>query len=372
MDKTQIEKKAKEYLVLEQNQYFRNELQAVLEKNDYDDLNDRFYTELSFGTGGLRGVIGGGYNRMNPYTVRKATQGLADYINEHTDDGSVAIAYDSRNFSDLFAKEAALILCANGIKTVVFSSLRPTPELSYAVRELGATAGIVVTASHNPPEYNGYKVYWSDGGQITPPHDTGIIDRVKKVEKPRESMAEADAVESGMLRYIDSEIDDKYVAMVKSYFLHPEMLRKKGKELNVVYTPLHGSGTMLVERILGECGIEVNTVPQQREPNGDFPTVDYTNPEEASAMKLAVELGEKTGADLVLGTDPDADRLGIAVPDENGKFKLVTGNQLGCLLGEYIFSSLKAEGKMPAKPRLINSNHRASEAYCRQLRRRNL
>ena len=355
MDKTQIEKKAKEYLVLEQNQYFRNELQAVLEKNDYDDLNDRFYTELSFGTGGLRGVIGGGYNRMNPYTVRKATQGLADYINEHTDDGSVAIAYDSRNFSDLFAKEAALILCANGIKTVVFSSLRPTPELSYAVRELGATAGIVVTASHNPPEYNGYKVYWSDGGQITPPHDTGIIDRVKKVEKPRESMAEADAVESGMLRYIDSEIDDKYVAMVKSYFLHPEMLRKKGKELNVVYTPLHGTGTMLVERILGECGIEVNTVPQQREPNGDFPTVDYPNPEEASAMKLAVELGEKTGADLVLGTDPDADRLGIAVPDENGKFKLVTGNQLGCLLGDYIFSSLKAEGKMPAKPRLIKT-----------------
>ena len=355
MDNAELEKKANEYLGFEQNEYFRNDLQRVLDKKDYAELNERFYTSLSFGTGGLRGIIGGGYNRMNPYTVRKATQGLADYINAQMSDGSVVIAYDSRNFSDLFAKEAALNLCANGIKAVVFSSLRPTPELSFAVRELNATAGIVVTASHNPPEYNGYKVYWSDGGQITPPHDSGIIGMVQKVNEPKPSMSESEALEKGMLRYIDSEIDDKYVDMVKSYFFNPQLLKAKGKDLSVVYTPLHGTGTMLVERILGECGIEVHTVPEQREPDGDFPTVDYPNPEEASAMKLALELGEKMKADLVLGTDPDADRLGIAVPDESGKFRLVSGNQLGCLLGDYIFSVLKEQGRMPAKPRLVKT-----------------
>ncbi|MDC7225816.1 MAG: phospho-sugar mutase [Spirochaetales bacterium] len=355
MDNKELELKAEEYLGLEENEYFRNEMQQVLDKKDWENLNDRFYTELSFGTGGLRGVIGGGYNRMNAFTVRKATQGLADYINRAVENGSVVIAYDSRNFSDVFAKEAALTLCANGIKTSVFSSLRPTPELSYAVRELNATAGIVVTASHNPPEYNGYKVYWSDGCQVTPPHDTGIIDMVRAVEKPKASLPENEALESGMLKYIDSEIDDKYVNMVKSYFFNAELVKEKGGELNVVYTPLHGTGTMLVERILGECGIEVNTVPEQREPDGDFPTVDYPNPEEASAMKLALELGEKTRADLVLGTDPDADRLGIAVPGEDGKFRLVTGNQLGCLLGDYIFSVLKSNGKMPPNPRLVKT-----------------
>ncbi len=355
MNKEMILEKASEYLKLEQNEYFRNELQKVIDSEDFENLNDRFYTDLSFGTGGLRGVIGGGYNRMNPYTVRKATQGLADYINSQNGGGSVVIAYDSRNFSDLFAKEAALTLCANGIKAFVFSSLRPTPELSYAVRELGAVSGIVVTASHNPPEYNGYKVYWSDGGQVTPPHDTGIIDLVKKVETPRPSISEKDATDAGLFEYIDSVIDDKYVDMVKSYFFNPVLLREKGKDLKVVYTPLHGTGTMLVERILGECGIKVNTVPQQREPDGNFPTVDYPNPEEASAMKLALELGETTGADLVLGTDPDADRLGIAVPDPSGRFRLVTGNQLGCLLGDYIFSALKEQNKMPSKPRLVKT-----------------
>ncbi len=355
MNKEMILEKASEYLKLEQNEYFRNELQKVIDSEDFENLNDRFYTDLSFGTGGLRGVIGGGYNRMNPYTVRKATQGLADYINSQNGGGSVVIAYDSRNFSDLFAKEAALTLCANGIKAFVFSSLRPTPELSYAVRELGAVSGIVVTASHNPPEYNGYKVYWSDGGQVTPPHDTGIIDLVKKVETPKPSISEKDATDAGLFEYIDSVIDDKYVDMVKSYFFNPVLLREKGKDLKVVYTPLHGTGTMLVERILGECGIKVNTVPQQREPDGNFPTVDYPNPEEASAMKLALELGETTGADLVLGTDPDADRLGIAVPDPSGRFRLVTGNQLGCLLGDYIFSALKEQDKLPPKPRLVKT-----------------
>ena len=355
MDNMDLVQKAEEYLNLEKDEYFRDDLQKVLDKKDYNELNERFYTGLSFGTGGLRGVIGGGYNRMNPFTVRKATQGLADYINGQLSGGSVVIAYDSRNFSDLFAKEAALNLCSNGIKASVFSSLRPTPQLSFAVRELNATAGIVVTASHNPPEYNGYKVYWSDGGQITPPHDHGIIEMVQRVNEPKPSMAEAEALEKGLLSYIDSEIDDKYVEMVKSYFFNPKLLREKGKELNVVYTPLHGTGTMLVERILGECGIEVHTVPEQREPDGDFPTVDYPNPEEASAMKLALELGEKTGADLVLGTDPDADRLGIAVPGKDGKFQLISGNQLGCLLGDYIFTVLKEQGRMPEKPRLIKT-----------------
>ena len=355
MDNKELEAKAEEYLGLEKNEYFRNELQNALDNKDYNNLNDRFYTELSFGTGGLRGVIGGGYNRMNPYTVRKATQGLANYINKQQSGGSVVIAYDSRNFSDLFAKEAALNLCANGIKAIVFSTLRPTPELSFAVRELGATAGIVVTASHNPPEYNGYKVYWSDGAQITPPHDTGIIEMVKKVSEPEASMDEKEALDRGMLRYIDSEIDDKYAAMVKRYFLNPELLKEKGKELKVVYTPLHGTGTMLVERILSESGVEVTTVPEQRDSDGNFPTVEFPNPEEASAMKLAVELGERSGADLVLGTDPDADRLGIAVPDETGRFRLVTGNQLGCLLGDYIFSALEKSGKMPQKPVLVKT-----------------
>lgn len=355
MDIKVIREKAAEYLEFEENEYFKDELKAVLENGPEENLSDRFYTGLSFGTGGLRGVIGGGYNRMNPYTVRKATQGLADYINKAVKDGSAVIAYDSRNYSDLFAKEAALNLCANGIKVWLFSSLRPTPELSFAVRELGATAGIVVTASHNPPEYNGYKVYWSDGGQITPPHDTGIIDMVKNVRTPEKAMDEKSAVDSGLLKYIDSEIDDNYVKMVKKYFLNPDLIKEKGKDLKVVYTPLHGTGTMLVERILGELGIEVITVPEQREPDGNFPTVDYPNPEEASAMRLALELGKAEGADLVLGTDPDADRLGIAVPDENGDFVLVSGNQLGCLLGDYIFSELKSQGRMPEKSVLIKT-----------------
>jgi len=350
-----IKEKAAEYLDFEENEYFRNELIEVLEKGTEGELSDRFYTDLGFGTGGLRGVIGGGYNRMNPYTVRKATQGLADYINKQTKGGSVAIAYDSRNYSDLFAREAALTLCANGIKVFLFTALRPTPELSYAVRELGATAGIVVTASHNPPEYNGYKVYWSDGGQITPPHDSGIIEMVNAVRNPEKAMNEKDALEAGLLEYMDKEIDDAYIAMVKKYFLNPELIKNKGCELKVVYTPLHGTGTMLVERILGELGIEVVTVPQQREPDGNFPTVDYPNPEEASAMQMALDLGKKLGADLVLGTDPDADRLGIAVPDTRGDYVLVSGNQLGCLLGDYIFSELKRQDRMPEKPVLIKT-----------------
>ncbi len=356
MNPDELKVKAEEYLSLERHPYFLEDLKKVIEKNDQNELNDRFYTDLGFGTGGLRGVIGGGYNRMNAYTVRKATQGLADYITEQKGgSGSVAIAYDSRNFSETFAKEAALTLCTNGIKVYLFSSLRPTPELSFAVRELGATAGIVVTASHNPPEYNGYKVYWEDGGQIVPPHDSSIIKKVREVSKVPESISEKDALEKGLLVYIDSEIDDKFISMIKKYFLYPELLKEKGKDLKVVYTPLHGTGTMLVERTLSEIGIEVVTVPEQREPDGNFPTVDYPNPEEASAMKLACELGEKIGADLVLGTDPDADRLGIAVPGKDGKMQLITGNQLGSLLSEYRFSGLKEKDAVPSNPVLIKT-----------------
>jgi phosphoglucomutase len=355
MDLNAMKEKAVEYLSFEENEFFRNELIKVMDAGTAEELSDRFYTGLSFGTGGLRGVIGGGYNRMNPYTVRKATQGLADYIKNQEEHGSVVIAYDSRNFSDLFAKEAALNLCANGIKVWLFTSLRPTPELSFAVRELCATAGIVVTASHNPPEYNGYKVYWSDGGQITPPHDSGIIEMVKNVSTPEKAMDEHKALKDGLLVYIDKEIDNKYKKMVNSYFLNLELIKEKGQELKVVYTPLHGTGTMLVEGILGDLGIKVITVPEQREPDGDFSTVDYPNPEEASAMRMALELGKKNGADLVLGTDPDADRLGIAVPDKNGDFVLVTGNQLGCLLGDYIFSEKKKQGSLPNNPVLIKT-----------------
>lgn len=361
---------ANEYLSLETDAHFRDELQKVIDAKDYDSLNDRFYTQLSFGTGGLRGVIGGGYNRMNPFVVRRATQGLANYVRRAAgvENPSAVIAYDSRNFSPLFAEEAALVFGANGIKTYLFSSLRPTPELSFAVRSLGATTGIVVTASHNPPAYNGYKVYWADGAQIINPHDSGIIAEVKAVTTDIRSISREEAVEKGMLVMIDREMDDAFVEMVKRYSLRPELIRERGKELTVVYTPLHGAGRAPVERVLGELGIKVVTVPEQREPDGNFPTVDYPNPEEASALKLALELGASEKADLVLGTDPDSDRLGIAVPGDDG-FVLITGNQLGALLGDYILSSLEELGRMPERPAFVktivttNLQRRIAEAH---------
>lgn len=356
MKQNEMRAKAERYLREEKNDYFRQDLQRCLDSGDAADLNDRFYTELAFGTGGLRGVIGGGANRMNPYNVRRATEGLARYIlkQKKAAEASVVIAYDSRRFSDLFSREAALLLCARGIKTYLFSSLRPTPELSFAVRQLKATAGLVVTASHNPPAYNGYKVYWEDGAQIVAPHDKGIIEEVRQVEGELPEISEEEARKAGLLVTIDREIDDAYCGMVRSYFQRPELLKNRGGELKVVYTPLHGTGTMLVERILGEAGVAVKTVPEQREPDGEFPTVDYPNPEEASAMKLALELGEREGADLVIGTDPDADRLGAAVPGPEGMV-LISGNQLGALLGDYIFGSLKEADRMPERPVLIKT-----------------
>ena len=354
MDKKKLDGKVSNYLQFEDHPYFIDDLKKIVGNKDTEELNDRFYMDLEFGTGGLRGVIGGGYNRMNPYIVRKSTTGLAKYINKMAKNGSVAIAYDSRNFSDLFAEEAALVLCANGIKVYLFTSLRPTPVVSYTVRKLGCTAGIVVTASHNPAEYNGYKVYWSDGGQIVPPHDVAIIGEVNTVSGKVKTMDKDEAVKKGLLIYTDKEIDKPYVELVKSCSFRPELMRSEGKDLKVVYTPLHGAGTMLVERTLGEMGIKVITVPRQREPDGDFPTVDFPNPEIVSAMKLGLELAQKEKADLLLGTDPDADRLGIGVPDGD-KYVLLTGNQLGVLLGDYIFSSLKEKGSLNSKSAFVKT-----------------
>lgn len=343
-----------EYLEYEENEYFINDLKKVVASGDDEELNDRFYTSLVFGTGGLRGKIGGGYNRMNPYIVRKATQGLSNYVKRYASNGSAVIAYDSRNFSRVFAEEAARIFCSNGIKTFLFTSLRPTPVLSFAVRELGTTTGIVITASHNPAIYNGYKVFWEDGGQIVPPHDRAIIEEVNAVSGKLNPITLKEAEKKGLLEYIDSVVDEPFVKMVKECSIRPELMMEKGKDLKIVYTPLHGAGRVLVERTLSEMGIEVITVPQQREPDGNFPTVEFPNPEIASAMKLGIELSLKESADMLMGTDPDSDRLGIAVPEE-GRMVLVTGNQLGVLLADYIFSSLSMLGKMPERGAFVKT-----------------
>jgi phosphoglucomutase len=358
MDKNEeLVAKARQYVEKEKDPFFRDQVSALLKEGNFSELNDRFYTELAFGTGGLRGVIGGGFNRMNPYMVGKSTQGLANYVKKFVPDiknASAVIAYDSRNFSDVFAREAALVLCANGIKTYLFSSLRPTPELSFAVRELKATIGIVVTASHNPPEYNGYKVYWNDGAQVVEPHDNGIIAEVRSVSGAISSISVEKATADGLLKIIDKEIDEKFISMVIGCSLRPELVKKQGKDLKVVFTPLHGTGAMPVSESLHRMGIDVIFVPEQKEPDGNFPTVPYPNPEEASAMKLSLELARKVKADLVIGTDPDADRLGIAAPDGDD-FVLITGNQLGALLADYIFSTRKELGTLPKKAAFVKT-----------------
>jgi phosphoglucomutase len=347
MDHQALITKARDYIAFEQDSFFRSQVVSLVNENNGTELNDRFYTDLAFGTGGLRGVIGGGYNRMNSYTVKRATQGLANYIKKNAPvRPSAVIAYDSRHFSDVFSLKAALVLCANGIRTWLFSSLRPTPELSFAVRRLKATAGIVVTASHNPPEYNGYKVYWSDGGQVTPPHDTRIIDEVRAIKGMVAEMPEQEAIQKGLLTLIDREIDDPFIAMIKAQSLRPDLVKSRGEKLTVVYTPLHGSGAMPVRRSLAELGINVIFVPEQEKPDGAFPTVKYPNPEESSAMQLALELGRVKKADLIMGTDPDADRIGIAAP-EGGDFRLITGNELGALLLDYILSTRKELNTLP-------------------------
>ncbi len=321
-------------------------------KNDEEEIKDRFYKELEFGTAGLRGVIGMGTNRMNKYTVGKATQGLANYIIEQgTQDKGVAISYDSRRMSDEFSLQTALILNANGIKTYLFESLRPVPELSFAVRELDATAGIMITASHNPPKYNGYKVYWDDGSQIVAPRDKDIINKVRSITDFKEikTISKEDAIKKGLFNVIGKEMDDKYIETLKNKILNPEIVREQGKDLKIVYTPLHGTGNTIAERLLNELGFKnVYVVPEQAKPDGNFPTVDYPNPEDKKAFKLALELAKKVDADVVLATDPDADRLGIYAKDtKTGEYMPYTGNMSALLIAEYRISQMKEKGILP-------------------------
>lgn len=345
-----------------QNPYFdeatKEELCAIAD--DEKEIEDRFYRQLEFGTGGLRGVIGAGTNRMNIYTVRQATQGLANYIiSQNGQEKGVAIAYDSRIMSPKFATEAALCLNANGIKTYRFTSLRPTPELSFAVRKLGCIAGIVVTASHNPREYNGYKVYWEDGAQITPPHDKNILAEVAKVTSFDlvKTMEKADAVAAGLYQEIDTEIDEAYMEELKKQSIHPEVISEMAKDFTIVYTPLHGTGNIPVRRVLKELGFEkVYVVPEQEKPDGTFPTVAYPNPESPKAFELALALAKKVDADIVLATDPDADRLGVYCKDtKSGNYVSFTGNMSGMLIAEYILKERTATGTMPENPALVET-----------------
>lgn len=360
MDKNEILARAKEYINEEKDQHFRQEVEELIKAENMAELEDRFYQNLEFGTGGLRGIIGGGTNRMNTWMINHATQGLANYFiktfPEKAKAGtlSAVIAYDSRRFSDVFAEATALIFAANGFKTYLFTSLRPTPELSFAIRTLGCDTGVVVTASHNPPQYNGYKAYWNDGAQVIEPHDTGIIDEVNAVSTIK-TISKEEALASGKLIMIDKEVDEKYWEMCKAQLFRPDVIKAKASEAKIVYTPLHGTGAMHVEKVLSDLGLTVITVPEQRIPDGNFPTVEKPNPEEAPALKMAVELAEKEKADVVMATDPDADRFGIAVPDANGKYVLITGNQMGALLTDYIIVSRKELGKMPANPAIVRS-----------------
>lgn len=336
----------------------KKELKAIA--SNPAEIQDRFYRRLEFGTGGLRGVIGAGTNRMNIYTVRQATQGLANYIlSQSAQERGVAIAYDSRQMSPEFAEEAALCLNANGIKTYRFESLRPTPELSFAVRELGCIAGIVITASHNPREYNGYKVYWEDGAQITPPHDKNILAHVAKVTEfsSVKTMCRQDAQAQGLYCTIGSEIDDMYMEQLKKQSIHPELIKKAADTIKIVYTPLHGTGNLPVRRVLKELGFtNVYVVKEQELPDGSFPTVAYPNPEDEKAFALALALAKEKDADLVLATDPDADRLGVYAKDtKTGEYVSFTGNMSGMLIAEYILRERTRTGTMPQHPALVET-----------------
>lgn len=341
---------------------FDNETkQELLEiKENENEIKDRFYKDLEFGTAGLRGIIGAGTNRMNKYTVTKATQGLANYIlKQGGEDKGVVIAFDSRRMSPEFSEEAALCLNANGIKTYRFETLRPTPELSFAVRKLSCIAGIVITASHNPPEYNGYKVYWEDGAQIVSPKDKEIISEVNNVVDYKEikTISKQEAITKGLYNIIGKEIDDEYINELKKLVLNKDIITKVQKDLKIVYTPLHGTGNLPVRRILKELGFEnVYVVPEQELPDGDFPTVSYPNPEDAKAFELALSLGKKVDADIILATDPDADRLGVYAKDsKTGEYKSFTGNMSGLLIAEYELSQKKEKGILPSNGALIKT-----------------
>ena len=336
----------------------KKELQAI--DGDDKEIKERFYKDLEFGTGGLRGIIGAGTNRMNKYTVGKATQGLANYILKNNPDGAkmgVAIAYDSRNMSPEFAERSALVLNANGIKAYVFDELRPTPELSYAVRALGCTAGIVVTASHNPPEYNGYKVYWADGAQVVYPKDKGIIGEVNAISDFSliKTMDRKEAEEKGLFNVIGKEIDDGFIKAIKAQAVRPEEI-KKAEDMVIVYTPLHGTGNKPVRRVLSEVGFKnVYVVPEQEKPDKNFSTVGYPNPEDPKAFTLAIELAKEKNAEIIVGTDPDADRIGVVIRDEKGNYDILTGNMTGALLTEYVLNGRKEKGLLPENAAVIKT-----------------
>ncbi|OPJ65580.1 phospho-sugar mutase [Clostridium chromiireducens] len=329
------------------NEETKNELRAI---SDEKEIEDRFYQDLDFGTGGLRGVIGAGSNRMNIYTVAKATQGFANYLNENFKDPSVAIAYDSRNMSKEFAKAAALNLCANNVKVYLYESLRPTPVLSYTVRELKCSGGIVVTASHNPKIYNGYKVYDEFGGQVTDEKANIIIDRVNSVDdfSKIKDIDESLALEKGLLVYIGEDIDKLYYEKVKGLTIRTDLVKEKASNLNVIFTPIHGSGNVPVRAVLEQLGYSnVKVVKEQEAPDGNFPTASYPNPENPDVFELAMKMAQTEGADIIFGTDPDCDRIGLVVKDNTGEFKVLTGNQTGLLLTHYVLSSLKETNKLP-------------------------
>ena len=335
----------------------KKELESI--RDNEEEIKDRFYKELEFGTAGLRGVIGAGTNRMNKYTVGRATQGLANFINKmKIENPSVVISYDSRHMSKEFSEIAALVLNANGIKVNLFDNLRPVPELSFSVRYLNATAGIMITASHNPPEYNGYKVYWSDGAQIVPPIDKGIIDEVLSIKDFSliKTINKNEAIEAGLLNYVGEEIDDAFINALKSSCLNPEIIKKEAKNVKIVYTPLHGAGNLPVQRILKELGFEnVYVVPEQEKPDGDFPTVSYPNPEDPKAFELALKLAKEVDADVVLATDPDADRLGVFSKMNNGEYVSYTGNMSALLICEYELSQKKEKGILPNNGAIITT-----------------
>lgn len=345
-----------------EDDYFDSQTKAELKDiaDNEKEIEDRFYKELEFGTGGLRGVIGAGTNRMNIYTVRKATQGLANYIIKQNGQAKgVAIAYDSRFMSPEFADEAALCLAANGIKAYVFDELRPTPELSFALRTLGCISGIVVTASHNPPEYNGYKVYWEDGAQVTAPKDKEIITEVKAVTDYHavKTMDKDEATRAGLYQVIGAEIDDKYMVELKKQIIHQDVITKMAEDIKIVYTPFHGTGNKPVRRILKELGFKnVYVVPEQELPDPKFTTLEYPNPEDPKAFALALKLAKEKNADIVLATDPDADRLGIyALDTKSGEYVPFTGNMSGMLIAEYILRERKATGTMPVNPAMVKT-----------------
>ncbi len=339
-----LRNKAEAYIRSEQEDVFRQEVEQDLEKENWEGLSDRFYTSLSFGTAGLRGIIGGGTNRMNSFIVRKVTQGLSDYLNEESSNPSVVIAYDSRHFSEKFAMDASQVLAANGISVFLYDTLHPVPMLSFAVRYLNTTAGIVVTASHNPSKYNGYKVYWRSGGQVTPPHDFSIAERANSVKaEDIQSISEQSARSKGLLVPVPEKVDQAYYAMALASLKRPDLVY--GSPITVAYTPLHGTGNVPIRHLLQKVGIKCVVVQEQEQPDGSFPTVKLPNPESAEAMKMVLDLAKQSKADIVLGTDPDADRLGIAIPltPEKDSYKLLSGNQIAVLFCDYLINASQQE-----------------------------